>query len=225
MKTINSKKNSKKFHKNSKKETKAKVISVAFSEREIRKLESLAALTDSDISKVIRACVKQNANVVRQAYLKKFVKTVEAMPDPFGDDPVFDHSAGSFEDKVLAKELAWKKECERSGSVTNDKKIKYADKFSHGMSAQDIANSVDEADRELAENTPHLSAANWTDKQRQEIIKLAHARLERIFWLMDGPESEIPVELRGEVFYWRDHEAQGRELLNRALKEKYPYLM
>ena len=84
---------------------------------------------------------------------------------------------------------------------------------------------LDEVDRELAESTAHIPVADWTVKQRQEIIKLAHARLERIFWLMDGPESEIPVELRGEVFYWRDHEAQGRELLNRALKEKYPYLM
>lgn len=65
---------------------KTKSITIKVSEREFKSLESLAQLVNTDISKVVRACVRQSADKVRKNYLRDFVKKVKELPDPFGED-------------------------------------------------------------------------------------------------------------------------------------------
>lgn len=64
---------------------KMKRIEIKLSLREFKQLESLVALTGFDISKLVRACIKQSAGAVRQGYIKGFVGDALAMEDPFGE--------------------------------------------------------------------------------------------------------------------------------------------
>lgn len=66
---------------------------------------------------------------------------------------------------------------------------------------------IDNSDRELAErslefmpSTPKRSIAEMTTNQE------ADAYLERIFWLMDEKDENIPLEFINGVRYWREHE-------------------
>lgn len=90
---------------------KTKRITIEFSEREIIKLESLAALTNSDFSKIVRACVRQSAGTIRKNYISTFVKDALAMADPFGE-PGHTHSQQYAEKSVddSDRELAEKYE-------------------------------------------------------------------------------------------------------------------
>lgn len=108
---ITAKKNSKKVIPKSRNTEKSNVITIKLSDRELKQLESLASLTNSNISQVVRACVKQSAGAIRKQYLKNFVARVEEMPDPFESDSPYYHQAAieaavDDSDQVLAEKIS-----------------------------------------------------------------------------------------------------------------------